>query len=225
MAERKPILKVIQSNLIAGVLTVFPIIAVWIVISFLLALLSSAGAPLAGAITDFINTQVPGLAPVLTNTYVQGAVAVILVLLILNLIGAAASRMLGMRFITFMEKLINRIPLIQTVYRASKQLVGVMHQAPGGAARVVLIDFPHPGLKAIGLVMRTFPDPNTGQEISAVFVPTSPNPTSGYLQLVPTAKLVPSDMTMDQAMTMIVSGGAVTPDHISLTSARTRPES
>jgi uncharacterized membrane protein len=224
LAERKPVLKVIQSNLIAGVLTVLPIIAVWFVISFLLALLSSAGAPLASAITDFINTRVPALAPVLANTYVQGAVAVIIVLLILNLIGAAASRMLGIQFISFMEKLISRIPLIQTVYRAAKQLVGVMHQAPGGAARVVLIDFPHPGLKAIGLVMRTFHDPSSDQEISAVFVPTSPNPTSGYLQLVPTAKLVLSDMTIDQAMTMIVSGGAVTPEGMSLAGTLTKAD-
>jgi uncharacterized membrane protein len=80
----------------------------------------------------------------------------------------------------------------------------------------VLVDFPHPGAKAIGLVMRTLTDPQTGEEIAAVYVPTAPNPTSGYLQLLPVSKLVTSDMTMDQAMTMIVSGGAVTPDSMSL---------
>lgn len=216
MAERKPLLKSIQSNLIAGILTVLPIIVVWIVISFLLNLLSSAGAPVASALANLIEGSFPKMAPVLADPNVQAAFAVIFVLVLLYVIGAAASRMLGMQLITFVEKLINRIPLIHTVYRAAKQLVGVMQQSPSGAARVVLIDFPHQGAKAIGLVMRTFHDPQTGEEIATVYVPTAPNPTSGYLQLLPVSKLIPSDMTMDQAMTMIVSGGAVTPESISL---------
>lgn len=219
MAESKPILKSIQSNLIAGVLTVLPILVVVWIVSFLLTLLSSAGAPVVSAIANSIDSQFPALRPVLANTFFQGAVGVILVLLLLYIIGAAASRVIGMRLITFVETLINRIPLIHTIYRAAKQLVGVMHQQPGGAARVVLVDFPHQGVKAIGLVMRTFKDSKTGEELAAVYVPTAPNPTSGYLQLVPVSRLVHSDMSMDQAMTMIVSGGAVTPDSISLHSS------
>jgi uncharacterized membrane protein len=216
LAERKPMLKSIQGNMIAGVLTVLPILVVLWIVSFLLTLLSSAGAPVASAIADSIDGLFPVLKPVLANTFFQFAFGVFLVLLLLYLIGATASRVIGMRLITFVETLINRIPLIHTIYRAAKQLVGVMHQQPGGAARVVLIDFPHQGAKAIGLVMRTFKDDRTGEELAAVYVPTAPNPTSGYLQLVPVAKLVHSDMSMDQAMTMIVSGGAVTPEHISL---------
>jgi uncharacterized membrane protein len=91
-----------------------------------------------------------------------------------------------------------------------------MQQKPEGASRVVLVEFPHPGLRAVGLVMRTFRDSKTGEELAAVFVPTAPNPTSGYLEIVATARLTATDMTMDQAMTMILSGGATTPDHISL---------
>jgi uncharacterized membrane protein len=216
LAERKRFLKSVQSNMIAGILTVLPIIVVWLVISFLLNLLSSAGAPLASGLAEFVVDRFPAMAPVVANPNLQAAFAVIVVLLLLYLIGAAASRVLGIQLITFVEKLINRIPLIHTVYRAAKQLVGVMQQSPGGAARVVLVDFPHPGAKAIGLVMRTLTDPQTGEEIAAVYVPTAPNPTSGYLQLLPVSKLVTSDMTMDQAMTMIVSGGAVTPDSMSL---------
>lgn len=224
MAERRPVLKIIQSNLLAGVLAVLPILVVWWVISFLFALLSSVGAPVAGALTDFIDGQIPSLKPVFANTFVQGVVAVTVVLLFLYLIGAAASRVLGKQLIGFVEALINRIPLIHTVYRAAKQLVAVMQQPAGGAARVVLVEFPHPGVKTIGLVMRTFIDEHSGDEVAAVYVPTAPNPTSGYLQLLPVAKLVPSDLTMDQAMTMIVSGGAVTPERMSLHGPRKQPE-
>lgn len=225
MADRKSFFKTVQSNLFAGVLTVLPILIVWVVVSFLLTLLSSTGAPVASALTNFIDLQFPAIAPILANSFVQGAVAVVFVLLVLYFVGAIASRVLGRRLIDFFERLISRIPLIQTVYKAAKQLVGVMQQQPGGAARVVLIDFPHQGAKAIGLVMRTMNDPNTGEEVAAVYVPTAPNPTSGYLQLVPVSKLVPSEMTMDQAMTMIVSGGAVTPEHISLAGTLAKPKS
>jgi uncharacterized membrane protein len=224
LADRKPLLKTIQSNLIAGVLTIMPILIVIWIVSFLVALLSSAGAPVASALTNFIDVQFPIMAPVLANSFVQGTLAVAFVLFVLYLVGAVASRVLGRRLIDFFERLINRIPLIHTVYKAAKQLVGVMQQQPGGAARVVLIDFPHQGAKAIGLVMRTLIDPNTGEEVAAVYVPTAPNPTSGYLQLVPVSKLVPSEMTMDQAMTMIVSGGAVTPERISLTGTLGKPK-
>jgi uncharacterized membrane protein len=65
--------------------------------------------------------------------------------------------------------------------------------------------------------MRVFKDGATGEELAAVLVPTAPNPSTGYLQIVPAKKLIPTDLSMDQAMTMIVSGGAMTPDSITLT--------
>jgi uncharacterized membrane protein len=64
--------------------------------------------------------------------------------------------------------------------------------------------------------MRTFTDANSGEEMAAVYVPTAVNPTTGYLQLVPIAQLVPSDMPSDQAMAMIISAGAVMPETLSV---------
>jgi uncharacterized membrane protein len=138
---------------------------------------------------------------------------------VLFLIGAASSRAIGLQLITLVEALINRIPLIHTIYRAAKELVGVMHDTPKGASHVVLLDFPHQGARAIGLVMHTFQDQLNGEELAAVFVPTAPNPTVGYIQLAPVSSLVQSDMTLDQAMIMIISGGAVVPDRMSLMAA------
>ena len=60
-------------------------------------------------------------------------------------------------------------------------------------------------------------DQNTGKELAAVYVPTTPNPTSGYLEIVPAEKIVPTNLTMDEAMTFIISGGAVAPEHIPFT--------
>ena len=208
-----------QSNLIAGLLTVTPLIIVWLVFDFFLTTLSHWGHPLAVELTEFLDTHFPVLKPLLDNETVRWVIGVIVALLALYSIGAIASRVLGQRLIHLFEQIIIRIPLVETIYSAAKKLVDVLRQKPGAnTQRVVLIDFPSPGLKAIGFVMRTFPDAKTGEELAAVYVPTAPNPTSGYLQIVPFAKLIQSDIQADQAMTMILSGGAVTPDHVSLVS-------
>ena len=206
-----------QSNLIAGLLTVTPLIVVWLVFDFFLTTLSQWGAPLAAELTAFLDEHVPVLQPVLDNGGVRWAIAVVVALLALYTIGAIASRVIGQRLIHIAERVIARIPLVETIYSAAKKLVDVLRQKPGAnTQRVVLIDFPSPGLKAVGFVMRTFPDSKTGQELAAVYVPTAPNPTSGYLQVVPLASLTPTELKGDEAMTMILSGGAVTPDHVSI---------
>jgi uncharacterized membrane protein len=215
LAERKSFRQSVQSNLIAGVLTVIPLIVVWFVLDFVFAFLSAVGAPVAAGLTMFITDQMPNAAPLLEDRAFRWFVAVIIAIVLLYAIGYVASRMAGKRLIAAFEGLIARIPVVETVYSASKKLVNVLQQTPGGGARVVLVDFPHPGMKAIGLVMRSFRDSATGEQLAAVFVPTTPNPTSGYLAILPLERLVPTSMSMDQAMTMIVSGGTVAPEEFS----------
>ncbi|HEV2560670.1 MAG TPA: DUF502 domain-containing protein [Rhizomicrobium sp.] len=205
-----------QSNLLAGLLTIAPLAVVWFVFDFFLTALSQAGYPLGLTLIDFLDQNYPALTPWLANENVRWMIGVVVALLALYTIGAIASRVIGQQLIRLFELLIARIPLVQSIYSATKKLVSVVQQKPDGHARVVLIEFPHPGLRAIGLVMRTFTDATTGQELAAVFVPTSPNPTSGYLEIAPLDRLVATDMTMDQAMSMIVSGGATAPDRITI---------
>ena len=83
--------------------------------------------------------------------------------------------------------------------------------------RVVLIDFPHTEMKTLGFVTRVMREAGTGRELAAVYVPTTPNPTSGYLEIVPVEKITPTDWNVDQAMSFIISGGAVAPDTIPFT--------
>jgi uncharacterized membrane protein len=223
LPERKGLAKAIQSNLIAGVLTIIPLIVVWLVLDFIFAFLEAVGSPVASGISMFIADRVPGAEPLLDDHTFRWFVAVVMSLLLLFAVGKIASQMAGKKLIAAFEGLLARIPVVETVYSASKKLVNVLQQTPGGGARVVLIDFPHPGLKAIGLVMRNFTDSATGEELAAVFVPTTPNPTSGYLAIVPVQRLVSTSMTMDQAMTMIVSGGTVAPEEFSMIGAANLP--
>jgi uncharacterized membrane protein len=215
LSERKGLSLHIQRNLIAGILTLIPIIVVWIVLDFVLGFLFTVGSPVGRGVIALIASVSPETEPLLTGDSFEYAFAVTMALLLIYAIGAAASRVIGLRLIAGFEALIARIPFVQSIYSASKKLVGALRQPQGGASRVVLIEFPAPPLKTIGLVMRSFTDAGTGEEMAMVYVPTAFNPTAGFLEIVPAANLIPTSMSMDQAMAVVISGGAVSPDQIS----------
>jgi uncharacterized membrane protein len=105
-----------------------------------------------------------------------------------------------------------------------KKLITVLGDQPkGNVQRVVLINFPSSEMKTVGLVTRTMRDKTTGRELAAVYVPTTPNPTSGYLEIVPIENVVSTDWTMDEAMAFIVSGGAIAPETVTYETPRVDP--
>ena len=205
-----------QRNLIAGLLTIAPLFAVWLVFNFLLGVLSTFGGPLAAQLAIFLDQHFPAATPWLADPRMRLTMAVIVALLVLYGIGAIASRVIGQRLIGLFERIIGRIPLVQTIYSAAKKLVDVLQQKPGNDQRVALLDWPHPGMKTVALVMRVFSDAKTGAELAALYVPSALNPTSGFLQIVPVAELTFLDISTDQAMTMIISSGAIVPDRMSI---------
>ncbi len=135
-------------------------------------------------------------------------------LMVIYLLGWFANRVLGQRMLRVLQRLMDRIPLVKTIYGATRQLLEIFQTKPDGVQRVVLIEFPHEHAKVVGLVTRTFRDTRTGREVAAVFIPTTPNPTSGYLEIVPVDRIVNTDWTLNEAMTFVVSGGAVAPDRM-----------
>src|SRR5690348_15287138 len=139
----------------------------------------------------------------------------------LYLLGFVANRVIGQRFLNAFDTLLHRIPLVQTIYGGTKKLMAVLQQKPSGVQRVVLVDFPHPGSKAIGFVTRLMIEEGSGREMAAVFVPTTPNPTGGFLLTLPVEALTPTDWTMDQGMAFIISGGAVAPDTLPAVARKT----
>ena len=130
------------------------------------------------------------------------------------LAGWLARRVVGQRLLRWFEALVARIPLASTIYGSARKLLDILQTKPDGTQRVVLIDFPHNEMKTLGFVTRVMREIGTGRELAAVYVPTTPNPTSGYLEIVPMEKITPTDWTVDQAMSFIISGGAVAPDTI-----------
>ncbi|MGH8604784.1 MAG: DUF502 domain-containing protein [Gammaproteobacteria bacterium] len=104
-----------------------------------------------------------------------------------------------------------------------KILIAAFQTKPKGVERIVLIDFPSPGMKAIGFVTRTLIDEASGEELAVVYVPISPNPTSGYIEIVAVTKVISTDWTLDEAMQFLMSAGTAAPDTIAL-QGMLRPE-
>jgi uncharacterized membrane protein len=197
--------------LLVGVLTLIPLAVTWFVIDILVNLLSRIGKPFVRALAALIEPVSPAASQWVADTTFQSALAIVVVVLVIYGIGWAASRVVGARILGFFEGFVERIPFVQNIYSSTKRLLSVLQQKPNGLQRIVLIEFPSPDMKTIGLVTRTFKDEATGEELAAVYVPTTPNPTSGYLEIVPVANVVSTTWTMDEAMSFIISGGAVAP--------------
>ena len=203
-----------QRYLITGLLTVFPLWLTYIVFEFVLRQLSKLGAPVVDGLGNLLHALSPSAADALNADWVRFLLAVVLTITSLYALGWTANRVVGIRLLSVIDGLIARIPLVQTIYGGTKKLLSVLQTKPEGSQRVVLIEFPQPGMKTVGLVTRVLRDSETGQELAAVYVPTTPNPTSGYLEIVPVESLVPTEWTVDQAMAFIISGGAVAPEKV-----------
>jgi uncharacterized membrane protein len=202
----------LQRNIIAGIFIVVPVwVTIW-AITFLTNLLIQFGSPIAIRLIQLLAPGKPNVTALARANWFQDVVAVIVVLAGLLLLGVVGRAVIGRRLLEAFDQLMARIPLVQSIYGATRKLVQTMQTQPDSGKRVVLVEFPAPGMKAIGLVTRTFTDPATGAEIAAVYVPTTPNPSSGYVELVPTGELVPLDWTVNEALTFIISGGAVAPE-------------
>lgn len=203
----------VKRYLITGLLAFIPVWITWVVFKFVFNLLAGVGAPLVSGIIELIGLGLPAVAAALNRDWVVSGLAFVITLVALYLVGWFSTRVLGRRILGGIDRLIERIPLVHTIYGGVKKLMTLMRNKPGGTQRVVLIDFPSPAMKAVGFVTRTFIDAS-GREVAAVYVPTTPNPTGGYLELVPTERLITTDWSMDQAMAFIVSGGAVGPEQL-----------
>jgi uncharacterized membrane protein len=205
-----------QRYLLAGTLTVIPILVTVFVFDFFLRQLSNFGRPTIRAIAKAVGDYSPMFERWLLEVpWLESSFAILSTLLAIYILGWGVSRILGRRILALVESLLNRIPLVTKVYGSTKQLVQAFQtKADDKLKRVVLVEFPHREMKAVGFMTETFIDETSGIELAAVYVPTTPNPTSGYLEIVPRDRLVFLEWSMDEAMTFIISGGTVSPGRI-----------
>ena len=204
----------VQKLFITGLLTLLPIWLTWVVIKFVFVLLSDISKPWVEPLSHRIAATFPQSLGWFNGLWVQNTIAMVATLFVILAVGALTRRVVGQRLLRWFEALIARVPLANVIYTSARKLLDMLETKPGSTQRVVLIDFPHRDMKSVGLVTRVIREEGSGRELAAVYVPTTPNPTSGYLEIVPVELLTPTDWTVDQAMSFIISGGAVSPEEI-----------
>tara|TARA_B100000787_G_C16084249_1_gene245926 strand:- start:72 stop:686 length:615 start_codon:yes stop_codon:yes gene_type:complete len=164
---------------------------------------------------NFSTKLVPsGLNP---NTYLPYAIPgieIILTVIFITIVGGLSLSFLGKKFLQIIDDLFKRIPILRTIYSAIGQMTDSFRNQEGNKKSVVLLEYPRKGSWAVGFATKE----NTGEiksktntNLVNVFVPTTPNPTSGFLLMIPKDDLIYLDMTFEEASKFIVSAGTSTP--------------
>ncbi len=195
----------LRNYLLTGLLVAAPLAATVFVIGILLNLADASLQLLPKGLRpeEIMHVRIPGLF------------GLILTFGFLVIVGFLARNYFGQRLVRFYERILQRIPVVGGVYSAAKQLaMAIFSSDEQKFSRVVLVQFPHPGMHTLAFVTAEdaghLAKPHD-RPCCSVFVPTTPNPTSGYFMVVPREDTIPTDLTIEEAFRVIVSAGLVGP--------------
>lgn len=203
------VLHSLQRNILSGVITAGPFFITWLVFTFILGVLANAGLPLI----KILALPFPAESW-MNQVWFQYILAVVLTIVLFYVIGRAMSDVVGRQVFALFETSLERLPVVNKIYGSVRQLLETLTSKNQAGQRVVLIDFPIAGQKSIGFLTHMISDSSTGAPLAAVLVPQAINPSSAYLQFVPMHMVTETDLSMEQAMSMLLTGGAVCPDSI-----------
>jgi uncharacterized membrane protein len=198
----------LQSKMLAGIITIGPLFVTWLIFSFVLRNLAEAGLPVIRLLAAIFPEAW------LNQPWLQSALAVLATLVVLYVVGSVTSLVVGRQAFSLFEAILERLPFVAKVYGSVRQLLDTMMAKKETSQRVVLVDFPIAGQKSIGFLTRTMTDSTSGRMLAAVLLPNAINPTSAFLQVLPLEQVTETDLTMEQAMSMLMTGGAVCPETI-----------
>ncbi len=197
-------------------LITLPIALTWIILQFLLNNLD--------ALSPVFTSWLIRLGAPFPEGYRIPFLGVVMTLLIVLIVGWVTTGFFGKKIVTLGETIVDKIPFVRKIYTGSKQVVVSIAQADTSTFRkVVLLEFPRRGLLAIGFVTgetRGEVQRLTQENMLNVFVPTMPNPTSGFLVFSPPDELTEVSMTIEEGIKYVVSGGIVTPPGLKIVDAK-----
>lgn len=187
----------IRNRLVGGLLVVVPLVATVILLKFVFVTLDGFLGPI---VSHFIGFRIPGLG-------------LVLMLVGLYLLGAFTANVLGKRIFGFGERILTALPLVRGIYTSSKLLMeSMVSQGNSQFSRVVIVEYPRRGLFTVAFVTNeSVRELGDGEKLTAVFVPTTPNPTSGFMLLVPESDLIATPFTVEEGVKLVVSGGLIAP--------------
>lgn len=202
----------VRNVFITGLLITLPIALTWFILQFLLKNFD--------ALSPVFTRMLIQLGAPIPDGYRIPFLGLGVTLLIVLIVGWFTTNFFGKKIFQIGELLIEKIPFVRRIYKGSKQVVSSIAEADTSAFRkVVLIEFPRRGLLAIGFVTgesRGEVQQKTRENMLNVFVPTMPNPTSGFLIFSPPEELTEVSMTIEEGVKYVVSGGIITPPSLKL---------
>jgi len=191
----------VRRRFAVGFLVVLPMVITLFFARFIFRLLDEWFRPISERI---FGVEIPGI----------GFVLFIIALFIL---GILATNIIGGRLLDFFERRVAGIPLLSPVYQGARQITeAIQIRGSTDFRKVVLLDFPRDGLRSVGFVTREFQGPTAfcDEPSAMVFVPTTPNPTTGFLVALPQRELEVLDITVEQGVKLLISGGLLTPKQL-----------
>ena len=198
--KKRSIFTRIRNNFIAGIVVLIPI-GITVYLTLFIISISSTILPKEINPNYYLPYNIPGLE-------------IIISLLLITLIGWLSLSFLGKKLLNLLNSILKKIPILRTIYSALGQMTESFTKTEKGKKNVVLVEYPRKGSWAVGFATKE----NTGeisvktkQKLVNVFVPTTPNPTSGFLLMFPKEDLIYLDMSFEEASKFIVSAGTSNP--------------
>lgn len=197
-----PFRRMIRNHLISGL---FILVPVWVTYVVVIAAFNA----MASVLLPLVEQLLPGLH---NHYWAKLAISILAFVVLVLLVGIVAGRVVGLRFLAWGESLILRIPVVKSIYSAAKQVMeAISLQKEQTFKSVVLIEYPRPGIRIIGFLTGITADEDK-RKWGRVFLPMSPLPTSGFLQLVPVEEIRIANITVEEAFKMLISGGYIAPE-------------
>jgi len=202
----------IRNIFITGLLITLPIALTYFILQFLFKNLDTLSPVFTKILID-MGAPIP-------EGYRIPALGLVITLLIVLAVGWFTTNFFGKQLINLGERLVEKIPFVRKIYKGSKQVVqSIAHADTSAFRKVVLLEFPRRGMLAIGFVTgsaRGEVQEYTREDVLNVFVPTMPNPTSGFLVFAPPEDLTEIDMSIEDGIKYVVSGGIVDTEKLKL---------
>ena len=193
---KKSLFSSIRNNFIAGIVVLIPI-GITLYLTVFIIRISGRIIPKEINPNNYLPFNIPG-------------VEIIIALIVITLIGWLSLSFLGKKFFEFFNNVLKKIPILRTIYSAIGQMTETFTKSDSKQKSVVLLEYPRKGIWAVGFATKENEGiirNKIGEEIINIFVPTTPNPTSGFLLMVPKKELIYLDVSFEQASKFIVSAG------------------
>ena len=193
---KKSIFSSIRNNFIAGIVVLIPI-GITLYLTLFIIRISGRIIPKEINPNNYLPFNIPG-------------VEIVIALIVITLIGWLSLSFLGKKFFEILNNILKKIPILRTIYSAIGQMTETFTKSDNGQKSVVLLEYPRQGIWAVGFATKEnegIIKKKVGEDIINVFIPTTPNPTSGFLLMVPKKELIYLDVTFEQASKFIVSAG------------------